>query len=278
MLLPPLKWAGGKRRLVHLIKPMWENSGKPRLVEPFCGGIAISLGLQPQYALLNDINPHLINFYRWLKNGFHFDIPIDDSDEVYYRKRNDFNKLIREGAWDTEEAAQLFYFLNKNCFNGLCRFNREGYFNVPVGKFNYEVKYPSSFDEYTNTFAKWVFSCGDFSKLEITPNDFIFADPPYDVEFRGYSKDGFGWADQELLVNWLDLHSGPVVLCNHATERIKRLYTEHQYDLIFIDEKICITANGQRHKANVVLACKNISCDQASPFSFLQDQRLLVSR
>ncbi|CAG0971204.1 partial Modification methylase DpnIIA, partial [Anaerolineae bacterium] len=72
-LKPPLKWAGGKRWLVPRLQLLWEVHLKQypeaRLVEPFCGGLAVTLGLQPERALLNDINPHLINFYRWLQKG-----------------------------------------------------------------------------------------------------------------------------------------------------------------------------------------------------------------
>jgi len=118
MLLPPLKWAGGKRRLVNLLKPLWNSAGQPRLVEPFCGGIAIALGLQPNDALLNDINPHLINFYQWVKKGLEFEIPTDNSVEFYYKSRDAFNALIKNNSWSTKEAAQLFYYLNKHASTG----------------------------------------------------------------------------------------------------------------------------------------------------------------
>jgi len=66
---PPLKWAGGKRWLVSYLKPIWEANTQRRYVEPFCGGLATVLGLQPEHALLNDVNPHIINLYRQLQNG-----------------------------------------------------------------------------------------------------------------------------------------------------------------------------------------------------------------
>jgi len=67
---PPLKWAGGKRWQLPHLRPYWEAESHRRLVEPFCGGLAVALGLAPKRALLNDINPHLINFYKQLKKGF----------------------------------------------------------------------------------------------------------------------------------------------------------------------------------------------------------------
>ena len=84
-LAPPLKWAGGKRWQVPLLEPLWRPHAHRRLVEPFCGGLAVTLGLQPQRALLNDVNPHVINFYRWLQRGLRIDLPLENDEELYLR-------------------------------------------------------------------------------------------------------------------------------------------------------------------------------------------------
>src|SRR5262245_57506436 len=77
-LLPPLKWPGGKRwQLAHL-KPIWQPYGDRRLVEPFCGGLAVALGLRPDRALLNDANAHVISFYLWLQRGLRIDFPMEN--------------------------------------------------------------------------------------------------------------------------------------------------------------------------------------------------------
>ena len=68
-LRPPLKWAGGKRWLVPRLRELFHEHQHRRLVEPLCGGLAITLGLKPRTALLNDINPHTTNFYQWVKRG-----------------------------------------------------------------------------------------------------------------------------------------------------------------------------------------------------------------
>src|SRR3972149_1845651 len=68
-LKPPLKWAGGKRWQLPLLRPLWQPYTTRRLVEPFCGGLAVTLGLQPRRALLNDVNTHVIHFYQWLNRG-----------------------------------------------------------------------------------------------------------------------------------------------------------------------------------------------------------------
>ena len=132
VLRPPLKWAGGKRWQVPHLRPIWEEHAQRRLVEPFCGGMAVTIALIPERALLNDINPHVINFYQWLKRGLKTDIPMRYEEEFYYAHRKRFNELLAKGKSESEEAAALFYYLNRTGYNGLCRFNRKGKFNVPL--------------------------------------------------------------------------------------------------------------------------------------------------
>ena len=125
-LSPPLKWAGGKRwQLPHLL-PLWMGHEGHRLVEPFCGGLAVTLGLRPERALLNDINPHLVNFYIWLQRGLRLTRVFENDERYYYAQRRQFNALLAEGKGNSCEAAALFYYLNRTGYNGLCRFNRTG--------------------------------------------------------------------------------------------------------------------------------------------------------
>ncbi|HCS39426.1 MAG TPA: adenine methyltransferase [Anaerolineaceae bacterium] len=256
-LKPPLKWAGGKRWLLSEIQSIWLNLGEPRIIEPFCGGLAISLGLRPKIAIINDINPHLINFYKWIQKGFTFTPPDHFSNELFYKKRNRFNELILEDSISTKESAELFYFLNRTCYNGLCRFNKSGLFNVPIGRFK-NVSFLTDFVDYKTAFGEWIFSSTSFENIETTQTDFIFADPPYDVDFRSYSKDGFSWKNQIAVIEWLDCHKGPIVLCNQATNRIVKLYLENGFDLHFLQEQIRISPKGERKFADVVLATKNL--------------------
>src|SRR5690349_6130408 len=208
-LRPPLKWAGGKRWLVPLLRPLWEPYRERRLVEPLCGGLAVSLGLMPARALLNDVNPHNINFFRWLRAGLVVEIDMANDSELYYRHRNEFNTVIEQRATSTrgkgpasKRAAELFYYLNRTGYNGLCRFNRRGEFNVPFGR-HATINYVRDFRPYAAALAGWDFRHGDFEELPLAPDDFIYADPPYDVEFTQYTKEGFGWEGQVRLARWL---------------------------------------------------------------------------
>ena len=256
-LRPPLKWAGGKRWLVRYLKPLWEPYLHHRLVEPLCGGLAVTLGLMPVKALLNDINVHLINFFHWVRKGLYIEIPMDNDEIFYYACRDRFNKLIKEGKEKTKEAAELFYYLNRTGYNGLCRFNQKGEFNVPFGRYD-TINYVRDYRPYREAFQQWEFNCVDFEQLVLSKDDFIYADPPYDVEFTHYSKNGFGWDDQVRLANWLACHQGPVVLSNQATERIVELYRTHGFKLLFLDAPRMISCTGDRTPAREVLALKGL--------------------
>src|SRR5437879_4972849 len=81
---------------------------------------------RPQSSLLNDVNPHLINFYRQVQRGLRVTIETKYEKELFYAHRDRFNRLIKEDESETTTAALLFYYLNRTCYNGLCRFNRGG--------------------------------------------------------------------------------------------------------------------------------------------------------
>ena len=256
-LKPPLKWAGGKRWLVpHLVSILGKYSNH-RLVEPFCGSLAITLSFIPKRVLLNDLNEHLINFYNQLKKGLKLSLEMNNEKEIFYLYREGFNKLIKENKSNTKEAAELFYYLNRTCYNGLCRFNNGGEFNVPFGKYK-TINYVKDFHDYKEMFSKWVFTCTDFEDISIIDNDFIYVDPPYDVEFTKYSKEDFTWNDQKRLIKWLSKQSCPVVISNQATKRIVELYKSSNFELRFLEAPRMISCTGNRTRAKEVLAVKNV--------------------
>jgi len=254
-LRPPLKWAGGKRWLVPRIRELWEECGRPRLVEPLCGGLAIALGLMPSRALLNDINPHNINFYQWLKRGLAIAISMENREELYYAHRARFNTLIEAGLEESDEAAALFYYLNRTGYNGLCRFNSRGRFNVPFGRYG-RIGYARDFSAYRRAFGQWTFQRGDFEKIALSARDFVYADPPYDVQFTQYSQHDFRWDEQVRLARWLCKHRGPVVISNQATERIVNLYSELGFKTEILKAPRRISCTGDRTPADEVLALR----------------------
>jgi len=254
---PPLKWAGGKRWQVPHLRPLWEPHKHRRLVEPFCGGLAVALGLMPERAVLNDANPHLINFYRWLQRGLRAKVLMENDETLFYQHRDRFNALLAAGKGETAEAASLFYYLNRTGYNGLCRFNSRGEFNVPFGRY-VTIGYIQDFSDYRDAFAGWTFTTGDVEDVPWERNDFIYADPPYDVDFTQYSRGGFSWEDQERTALALSKHRGPVVLVNQATERVERLFRKLGFEIGFLDAPRRISCTGDRTPAREIIGTRNL--------------------
>jgi DNA adenine methylase len=256
-LKPPLKWAGGKRWQLPLLRPLWAPHTHRRLVEPFCGGLGVALGLRPASALLNDANPHLINFYRWIRRGFRIDLEMANDRQLYLGHRRRFNGLLAGGHSRTQEAAGLFYYLNRTGYNGLCRFNSRGLFNVPFGRYD-RITYARDFSALRPVFAGWTFTSDDVLDVRLKPDDFVYADPPYDVPFTQYAQKRFEWNDQVRTAEFLATHRGPVVLVNQATERVVSLYRSLAFDLRFAQAPRRISNTGDRRPVREVIATRNL--------------------
>lgn len=217
----------------------------------------MALGLTPHRALLNDVNVPLINFYRHVRRGLSIRLPMENESAVFYAHRQRFNELLTAGKNGTVEAASLFYYLNRTAYNGLCRFNSRGLFNVPFGRYA-RISYARDFARYADVFAAWEFRSVDFERLRLRPDDFVYADPPYDVPFTQYARGRFSWDDQVRAAQWLTRHRGPVVLSNQATPRIVTLYQRLGYTLKFLSAPRRISCTGNREPAREVLATRNI--------------------
>ena len=111
---------------------------------------------------------------------------------------------------------------------------------------------------YRNTFAAWEFASGDFGALRLQPDDFIYADPPYDVEFTAYAPGGFSWDDQIRAAETFSAHPGPVVLVNQFTPRIGALYLKLGYAVTELEAPRRISCNGDRTPAREIFATRNV--------------------
>lgn len=229
---PFLKWAGGKGQLLKELKHYYPfNSGKiTKYAEPFVGGGAVLFDILSKYDLeevyISDINAELINTYRIIRddvddlikmlldmqNDF---IPLDtDNRKVYYmQKRERFNDLKVKGNGNINiEKAALMIFLNKTCFNGLFRVNKNGLFNVPMGAY----KNPMICDEnnlraVSGKLKKVTIVCGDYKKSAdfIDKNTFVYFDPPYrpitdTASFTAYTENLFNDEEQIELARFVD--------------------------------------------------------------------------
>ena len=120
------------------------------------------------------------------------------------------------------------------------------------------INYIRDFSPYREVFSRWRFTGVDFDTVPLEPTDFIYADPPYDVEFTQYAKEGFTWDDQVRTPKWLTRHKGPVALSNQATQRIVALYRQLGFTVQFLSAPRMISCNGDRTRAREVLATRNI--------------------
>ena len=202
MLIKPfLKWAGGKGQLLNKIRPLYpQGLGNQinKYIEPFIGGGAVFFDIISSYKLdkyiINDINKELINTYKAIQQDIHSlleylskitsyykKLSTEERNLFYYDIRNKYNSIVLNSCINVEKAA-LFIFLNKTCFNGLYRVNRNNQFNVPAGKY----KDPAIYDKenllnISQILQKAEILCGDFSTTNnyIDNNTFIYIDPPY---------------------------------------------------------------------------------------------------
>ena len=200
---PFVKWAGGKRQLLSKIKERMPEQYND-YYEPFVGGGAVVLELQPENAVINDINKSLINAYTQIANNpdeFLDAVNMldnemwDDGKEYYYSIREHYNdKLMRE-EFDIELAA-LFVFINKHCFNGLYRVNGKGLFNVPYNKSRKASVDKKAIVETSKYLRSINIINGDFENAcrNAQSGDFVFIDSPYaplkPTSFESYTKEG----------------------------------------------------------------------------------------
>jgi len=272
-LKPPLKWVGGKRWLVAEIAKLYQPFTSLRLVEPFVGGMAVTLGLEPKSALLNDINPHLINFYQQIKAGMKIRQNMLNDADYYYKVRTELNNLIAKNKSTGNSSAWRFYYLMRTCYNGLCRFNSSGKYNVPFGKYN-NINYIKNFTPFVQKLNNYTFTCCDFAKLKLQANDFIYLDPPYDAGFTKYHNLAFTWQDQIRLLEWASQHKGPIVASNKATSRIIKLYQKSGFTILTLLGPRTIACNGNRKPTLEMLATRGIDSNSIKELQLISKREL----
>lgn len=260
---PFLKWAGGKRQLIPIIKEFLPVK-YTQYYEPFVGAGAVLFSIQPKKAVINDTNSELINCYQVIKHS-----PEElllmcqkhkerNSKEHYYKLRaldrsDDFKNLSPQ-----ERAARIIY-LNKTCFNGLFRVNSSGQFNVPYGNYsNPSIADPAvirAVSSYLNQANVRILE-GDFERAITTcrKGAFIYFDPPYHPisdtsSFTGYSMDGFGEEEQIRLrdtCNKLSDRGCQVLLSNSNADFIRSLYDDSRYEIVEVKANRAINAVGSK--------------------------------
>lgn len=267
---PFLKWAGGKRQLLEQIKNRLPKGGFDRYFEPFIGGGALFLELQPKSAIISDINEQLINCYNVIKsNPEELIAEITRLDngrrdkEGYLLNRDRYNQKINNNELDIETAA-LMIWINKNCFNGLYRTNKSGLFNVP---FNNKDGGKSINEENIRRISSYLNAsqisilCCDFEKTckDCKKGDFIFFDSPYapnseTAGFVDYTKESFKEEDHRRLANLykeLTKRGCYCLLTNNNNDFVKELYKDFKIEEVNVNRSI--NSKGDKRKGKEVI-------------------------
>lgn len=258
---PILKWAGGKTQMLgELIPKVPASYG--RYIEPFFGGGAMFFALQPENAVIADSNPELINMYRQVASHVEDVIKYlrtyENTSEMFYAVRS-----LEWTALPKAEAAARTIYLNRTCFNGLYRVNKQGCFNVPFGRY----KNPKICDEEglraaSEVLKKAEILCGDYILVlehYAQPGDFVFLDPPYlpiseYSDFKRYTKEQFYEEDHiELAKMVMTLHERGchIILTNSNHPLVHELYAPFTIEVI--QTKRHISCNGSTRKGEDVI-------------------------
>jgi DNA adenine methylase len=264
---PFLKWAGGKYRLLHHIHNVLPKGN--RLIEPFAGSAAVFLNTQYNKYIIADTNSELINLYSFLqteKNSFikycrHFFIPENNSKEKYHQLRDKFNSTKNKRL-----KAALFLYLNRHGYNGLCRYNSQGKYNVPFGLHNKPFFPLEAMSYFINQSQKASFIQADFTQTmqKAKKGDVIYCDPPYvplteTANFTHYHRQNFSLDAQIKLAQEAERLANkhiPVIISNHDTEFTREIYKNSR--LIFFDVQRYISRDiSNRKKVKELLAVYN---------------------
>ena len=298
---PILKWAGGKTQLLKELIPRIPKHYN-RYIEPFIGGGALFFALKPTNAIIADSNPELILTYQQLARNIEKVIEYleqyTNTSETFYKVRaQDWKELPK-----AEAAARMIY-LNKTCFNGLYRVNRQGRFNTPFGRYkNPNICDIEHLHAASDILKNATIICGNYLDVlnkYASPGDFIFLDPPYIPvskygDFKRYTKEQFYEKDQiQLSEEFHRLYNlgCSVILTNSHHPLVEQLYIDFPQDVISTrrsisskgtsrsGEDLIVTAihKSNKNKANVL---KQELSDQVylyPPTRFMGSKRKLLN-
>lgn len=279
---PFVKWAGGKTQLIDKISQIYPKElGKSitKYAEPFVGGGAVLFDILSKFDLeeiyISDINKELINTYNIIKNNaddliqalflMQNEFLSDENRKVYfYEKRKLFNDLIHQNSQKINiQKATLFIFLNKTCFNGLFRVNKNGLFNVPIGSYKNQTIYDENnlknISKMLNK-VKITSKCYQKSENFIDKNTFVYLDPPYrplskTANFTSYNETIFDDNEQIKLANFftnLDKKGAKLALSNSDPKNINeeddffdKIYKDYEINQIYASRMINSKGNSR---------------------------------
>jgi DNA adenine methylase len=260
-----LKWAGGKYGLMEDIRAKLPDANK--LVEPFVGAGSVFLNTDYPRYLLNDINPDLINLYKiiqtryedYIKDAEALFCAENNHSERYYTLRTEFNLSI-----DLYQRAVIFLYLNRHGYNGLCRYNLSGGYNVPFGRYKKPYFPKQELYFFAEKAQRATFTCEPFLKSfsRARKGNVIYCDPPYapigdNAYFTQYASNGFSLLEQDMLAQAATQAAAnrgiSVLISNHDTALTRQLYNRAILTELQVSRTISQNA-GNREKVGELLA------------------------
>ena len=277
---PVLKYRGGKSREIPLFS-QYIPKDYNRYIEPFFGGGAVYFYLEPQNAILNDLNSRLMNFYFQLRDNYpQMREQLDNLQRIYeanqaeyrllkaqnpdthvYNANEDLYYRIRDlfnNPDDTFLDGVLYFFINKTAYSGMIRYNSNGEYNVPFGR------YPNFNTNLITTEHSMLLQSAELYNLDYRQifdmannDDFIFLDPPYDCVFNDYGNidmmNGFDETEHRRLAN--DFRNLPckALMIIGKTPLTEELYGDYIYDEYYKNYSVNIKNRFNNDKMHIVV-------------------------
>ena len=266
---PVLRWAGSKRSILTSLAPFW-TSAFETYVEPFCGSAALFFFLEAENAILSDVNADLINFYESLRanpvllHSSVIEIPRDRT--TYYSVRDVYNRTT-----NPTDRAKYFYYLNKNCFNGIFRTSLSGNFNVPFSGYR-TGEYPpvEVFKKVAALLEGACLRAGDFERVvaeALAKRCLVYLDPPYAngtrQPFAAYHPKSFVPSDLDRLENLLDQidQAGSTFILSYSAEcDVKKRFARWHIQTLIVRRNISGFAGARK----LTTECLFTNCEQAN--------------
>jgi DNA adenine methylase len=199
-LKPLIKWSGGKSDEIKMFEKYFPENYS-RYIEPFVGGGSVYFYLNPINAVISDVHTELIDLYKSIGNGknqeiYEFMKQTPNDENTYYKVRDEME------INDELDIAKRFYYQRKTCFRGMLRYNKNGKFNIPFGRYK-SINYSELINQdYETLLGRTEILNKGFDYIFENYNDennFMFLDPPYDSEFTDYGYCQFGKEEQKKL-------------------------------------------------------------------------------
>ncbi len=263
---PFLKWAGRKTSIIAQIKNLLPANAR-RFIEPFVGSGAVFVNTDYPSNVLADSNADVINLYktvqsdteRFVQRCRKLFVRENNQEARFYELRNEFN-----ASTDSERRSELFVYLNRHCYNGLCRYNQSAGFNVPFGRYS-SPKFPAGeIIEFGQKLSTATLVSQDFrlTLAEAGKGDVVYCDPPYvplskTASFTAYATGDFGPKDQaDLVAGCLAAtrRGATVLISNHDTPETRELYKDARTINSFLVQRMISCKGAERNKAGELLA------------------------